>query len=99
MMATVFKEMMAKNIDITAPNVLKFLQSDKSVTSQGYGPTLNFTKDSGLKGYERLFNPNLSVLVEKDGHWENTDAKFHNVLPLLQGKTTSDPYFKPGTGQ
>jgi hypothetical protein len=99
MMATVFKEMMAKNIDITAPNVLKFLQSDKQVTSQGYGPTLDFTKDSGLKGFERLFNPYLVVQVVKNGHWQNFDGKFHNVLPLLQGKTISDPFFKPGTGQ
>jgi ABC-type branched-subunit amino acid transport system substrate-binding protein len=97
-MATVFKQMMAKNIDITAPNVLKFLQNDRQAASQGYGPTLDFTKDSGLKGFQRLFNPNLAILIEKDGHWENVDGKFHNVLPLLQGKTISDPFFKPGTG-
>jgi ABC-type branched-subunit amino acid transport system substrate-binding protein len=97
-MATAFKQMMAKNIDITAPNVLKFLQSNKQVGSQGYGPTLDFTKDSGITGFQRLFNPNLAVLVEKNGHWENADGKFHNVLPLLQGKTISDPFFKPGTG-
>jgi ABC-type branched-subunit amino acid transport system substrate-binding protein len=97
LLATAFKQILDKGQSLTPAAVLAFLEQDQAAASEGYGPVLNFTKTTGVPGYNRAFNTTLAIEQWNGKQLVNTDGKFHDIEPLLNNKLSTDPWFKPGT--
>jgi ABC-type branched-subunit amino acid transport system substrate-binding protein len=71
--------------DVTADKVLAALNATSALDTGGLLPTLDFTKDFAMPGFNRLTNRMVWYQTVKDGKFVDLKQGFSDITPMLTG--------------
>ncbi|GAA1853270.1 ABC transporter substrate-binding protein [Pseudonocardia ailaonensis] len=96
-LSNTIREMVSQGKDVTGANLQQALGATTSANSDDTGPPLNFTTQSRVPGFPRLFAPYMGFSVVKNGDVVPAyDGTYHDIQPFILGEKSTDPFFAIG---